>query len=393
MQSELLPFELPWVHLQPFLREHGYELRARYQPDWQPSWIRMEEPSLRRKYEDGSFFTYDNILDATRASDGKAVILKLIEREDLSEQHMRYLNGDGRCEDIRNHTVPLLDVLRPPLLPSCTIIVTPRLVPWDNWPFTRVSEVVDFVHQILAGLAFMHELHLVHLDASVANIMMDGLHLYLEPDHPARPGRALNDFRSVRRLERHESPAPVKYYYIDFGQSVRFQSLEDRRPLRRPGAQDRTVPEERYPDPCDPFALDVYCVGNVIKEYILEVRVRPAGTVYWNVRFLRRLVQDMVGENPSSRPTAAEALARFAAICETLKEDDLRKPLRRLWPIYSDIIKVLNERALDRAEKRVEKKLRTAATPSSQHTFLDTLMRRTAQRRRDDSSPPEKISG
>ena len=35
----ILPYEYFWRDIQPWLKDRGYELRARYHPDWIPPWI------------------------------------------------------------------------------------------------------------------------------------------------------------------------------------------------------------------------------------------------------------------------------------------------------------------------------------------------------------------
>ena len=102
---------------------------------------------------------------------------------------------------------------------------------------------------------------------------MDGLHLYKEPCHPAKPVRVLNGCRKARHIERFESSIPIKYYFIDFEGSVRFDSNEARRPIVRTRCADKSVPEEQAdPDkPLDAFALDIYCPGNLLRRHWLAV--------------------------------------------------------------------------------------------------------------------------
>ena len=68
---------------------------------------------------------------------------------------------------------------------------------------------------------------------------------------------------------------PPKYYIIDFGMSRQY-SPDDHHPTETaPDGGDRTVPEfgdGRSRVVHDPFAVDIYCVGNVIQERILNVR-------------------------------------------------------------------------------------------------------------------------
>lgn len=78
-----------------------------------------------------------------------------------------------------------------------------------------------------------------------------------------------------------------KYYIIDFGMSRRY-SPDDPHPTETTAdGGDRTVPEfndSLESTPHDPFAVDIYCVGNVIQEWILDVSlpVEPSwyGSVY-----------------------------------------------------------------------------------------------------------------
>ena len=68
---------------------------------------------------------------------------------------------------------------------------------------------------------------------------------------------------------------PVKHYLVDFGLSKVYKP-EDAPHLEVGGwGGDRTVPETRKGGDAlyDPFAMDVYCIGNVIRTQPLEVSV------------------------------------------------------------------------------------------------------------------------
>lgn len=43
----LLPSEKWWRSRYEFLHKHGYRLRSRYQPGWQPSWVTSGKPRFR----------------------------------------------------------------------------------------------------------------------------------------------------------------------------------------------------------------------------------------------------------------------------------------------------------------------------------------------------------
>ncbi|KAH7101464.1 kinase-like domain-containing protein [Auriculariales sp. MPI-PUGE-AT-0066] len=303
--------ELCWVERQPWLEQAGYELRPRYRPGWQPSWHNdgNEKPSML--CEDGVRNCRDNVLDAIRSSDKIPVTLKAIKAQFEDEaSYLQFFGQKKPSGDSRNHCVPLLEILRPPLEPATVILVFPRLVPWDVFPFSRLDEAFEFFGQVLEGLAFMHDHHVAHRDASWGNIMMDGLHLYLEPPHPSRPAwPATGEPRHARHVARYDADPrkkPVRYYFIDFG-------LSARRNGRGPAGQDRSAPELAHNEPYDPFALDVYCIGSLFLVHWLNA--------YSNVEFLRPLVAAMMDPVPARRPTATDALRQFNGIrrCVALK--------------------------------------------------------------------------
>jgi hypothetical protein len=103
--------------------------------------------------------------------------------------------------------------------------------------------------------------------------MVDATHLYLQPPHPADHTRR-RDWRG-RAKHSTRTRRPVKYFLIDFGLSRRYNP-EDRPVLEPPGwGGDRTVPEFLNSEgPCDPFPVDVYCLGNVIRQHFIEVCVQ-----------------------------------------------------------------------------------------------------------------------
>ncbi|EEB88537.1 hypothetical protein MPER_13571, partial [Moniliophthora perniciosa FA553] len=63
---------------------------------------------------------------------------------------------------------------------------------------------------------------------------------------------------------------PVKYYFIDFDLCEKYDPA-DGPALKAPGyGGDKTVPEYRYPEQlCDPFAVDVYHLGNVLRSRLV----------------------------------------------------------------------------------------------------------------------------
>lgn len=105
------------------------------------------------------------------------------------------------------------------------------------------------------------------------NIMVDSRDMWPEPYHIMMNIRNRALTAHVKKPFTRTAKTP-KYYIIDFGMSCRY-SPDDPHPTETaPDGGDRTVPEFNNSfesTPHDPFAVDIYCVGNVIQEWILEV--------------------------------------------------------------------------------------------------------------------------
>lgn len=103
---------------------------------------------------------------------------------------------------------------------------------------------------------------------------MDGSHLYDDPVHPADTEMKW-DYTGRARKPRSRTVRPVGYYFIDLGHAKRYP------PEVGPAQEfigergyggDLTVPEFKSLEYCDPFPVDVYRVGNVIRENFTHVR-------------------------------------------------------------------------------------------------------------------------
>ncbi|KAI0790928.1 hypothetical protein C8Q75DRAFT_716107, partial [Abortiporus biennis] len=141
--------EVFWRDLQPWLKENGYMLRPRFQLDWQPSW-RPDE--YARSHEDGIFTMIPQIMDATRISDGRTVILKHVipDRDPLEIDTTIFFSLGERALDPRNHCVPVFNKLDIPDSDEC-ILVFPLLRRYDNPPFETVGDIFRTYKYIAKG--------------------------------------------------------------------------------------------------------------------------------------------------------------------------------------------------------------------------------------------------
>ncbi|KAG6856399.1 hypothetical protein H0H87_005017 [Tephrocybe sp. NHM501043] len=165
--------------------------------------------------------------------------------------------------------------------------------------------------------------------------MADNGTLFDHPPHPQLPYMR-RDFKGWVSRTTSRTICPVKYYIIDFGLS-QFYGSEDVRLKTPPWGGDRTVPEHLLPNapPCDPFPVDVYCIGNIIREGYLDgseyLRLRPKK----GFEFMRELVTDMVNNDPKKRPTMDEVVSRYDKIVVGLSEWKLRSPVITAGDFYT----------------------------------------------------------
>ncbi|KAF8836461.1 hypothetical protein BDN67DRAFT_1014679 [Paxillus ammoniavirescens] len=317
-----------WRDHYQWLYEAGYQLRPRYHPEWVASW---ETRNLDWIDCEDSIGWWGYLMDATRLSDGRYVAIKRlkISRHPFEVAIAQYLWNEKLRTDPANHTAPILDVLHPPDDADCALLVMPMLLRYNVHPFETIGEAVEFFRQVFEGLQFMHKQHVAHRDCMRLNIMMDGEILYDEPFHPLRPQkkRDLSGFASCRtRTER-----PPKYFLIDFGISPPYDaSTKD--PFEDPIlGSDKTVPEFQHSDePRSPFPTDVHNLGNMIKVDFMTGKV--------GFDFMAGLVNDMLQDDPSKRPTMDEVVARFEGIRKGLSRSKLRSRVVSIYESSFDAV-------------------------------------------------------
>ncbi|KAJ3720082.1 hypothetical protein C8R42DRAFT_722740 [Lentinula raphanica] len=300
----------------------------------------------RSRAEDGQELIHGNVMDALRMSDNLVVALKRVK---ATEARIATLfSDDAHRDDPRNHCVRILEVLPVPEADDMKILVMTWMRPIINPRFRTIGEGIQFFREMIeVGLQYMHENNVAHRDCSINNMAMDANSMYTRPFHPIKPkkrydwsGRALHHSRTCR---------PPRYFLIDFGQSRMYDPFQTGRPLEYAlsSSGGYASPEGVEGYPSDPFATDVYLLGNLIRITFLDGdpdSLNEPGVS--GFEFLRPLVIDMTAEDSSKRPTMKEVSARFTEIVGQLSwwtlrsraiknsEDSLSKPFRAINHIF-----------------------------------------------------------
>ncbi|KAM5533173.1 hypothetical protein V8D89_013129 [Ganoderma adspersum] len=307
--------EFFWRDHYTWLQEQGYVLRPRYHPYWKPSWAGTKKDS--DYCEDGQISNRLGIMDATRTSDGRVVVLKKVNKYNhpYEAEIGQLFSTEPFASDPHNRCVPIYEVLQSPLDDSMIFLVMPYLMRYHQLRFGTMGEVVEYFRQLFEGLECIHAQHVAHRDIMAFNVMVDPTPLHSEIPHFIEKGRSYDFKRRVRRFTRTERP--VKYYYIDFGISRRY-APDDISPLEDIiVGGDKSVPEFQGTDePQNPFWTDIYYLGNLIRTDFLQ------GT--HGIEFMQPLVDDMVQRDPSKRPTIGQVRSRFEELRSSLSERTLR---------------------------------------------------------------------
>ncbi|KAF9252462.1 hypothetical protein L218DRAFT_951959, partial [Marasmius fiardii PR-910] len=337
--------ELFWRDHQEWLKEQGYMLRPRWHPNWVPSWLNSKKHSEYRmfRFEDGDPLL---MLDARRISDGEVVMLKKVEVHDASRTQPELTMGpmfrtEPYASDPRNHCIPIYEILTLSDVENMVLLVMPCLIAWNNPPFETIGEAVEFCRQMFEGLQFLHEHHIAHnltSDIKNDNIMMDGRPLFDADVHPTNFMRTY-DWKKLPACK-SRTKRPVKYYYIDFDACEKYDPSAGSARKAEPFGGDDTVPEfwQNPGKPYDPFAVDVYRIGNVIRRKVsggapvepFDPRNpnRPHQRLNPSFAFIQPLISDMTQDDPTKRPKMEEVVSRFADIVKGLSELKLRSQTR-----------------------------------------------------------------
>ncbi|KAH9478402.1 hypothetical protein JR316_0008856 [Psilocybe cubensis] len=257
---------------------------------------------------------YYKLMDAVRIKDGVEVVIKRVMLEEDNVPLLQYLNSPEMLKDPRNNVVRLLEVITVPHTsdtfpqPSA-LLVMPKLFPLNSshLPFRHVREVLNALDQIMEGIVFLHEHRIAHRDACNLNFMMDPTDVIPSGFHFACDWHQPDGVTRIHFRDRCSFPQ-LRYYLIDFETAQIFPPNSFT--IGRYG-QVKDVPEMSETVPYDPFKLDVYQVGSLVKTLI---------ELYEGLDFLVPLRDIMRCPNPELRPTASESLSRLCSIVSQLDQ-------------------------------------------------------------------------
>ncbi|KAI0041908.1 hypothetical protein FA95DRAFT_1564896 [Auriscalpium vulgare] len=299
----LTPYEAWWRDHAPYLETRGYRLRPRLRPGWIASWKTGAITELAAE-DSAVSMPRPRLMDATRISDGHMVYIKYMGTDCQEYTIAHLLASDSAQKDSKNHSVPVLDAFHDAENSSMSFVVMPYLRPVNGPAFQFIGEVLDFGEQILEGLAYMHEQGVAHRDCAFRNMGMDARAMYPEGFHPVHDTWTPTKSGQAKRLSRLE--VGVKYYFIDYGISSYYPSGTQRTLVTGDLGRDREVPELSKDIPYDPFKVDIFIIGNALRQEFYNL--------YSNLGFLAPFIAQMTRTEPSTRPTAEQMLHEWRAM-------------------------------------------------------------------------------
>lgn len=115
----------------------------------------------------------------------------------------------------------------------------------------------------------MHEQGVAHRDCAMPNIMMDASSMYPSGFHPCHQLMLFDDV-NVPAPVLPRATANIRYYFIDYGISSYFPPDKPRELVTGiHGRED--VPELSDVKPYDPFAVDIFIIGSLLRKEFCEV--------------------------------------------------------------------------------------------------------------------------
>ncbi|KAJ7042060.1 hypothetical protein C8F04DRAFT_1297527 [Mycena alexandri] len=269
--------EIFWRDHQSWLGRCGHMLRPRYYPDWVPAWSASNGPLLREddrhllpvNLPSNYIIKLDGLIDAVRTVDGAPVTLKKIQKsmtELVNEVEIcLYFSTPPQAAHPSNHGVS-------------EILAMPALQKFASPRFHTFGEVVEFLRQYSRSCKF--------------KVVIDRL----------RPGE-INGSRSGRGCAKHSTHTKRNPKY--FRLSRKYEPAD--------GQHDPSVPSmitRKF--------IEARCS---IRFYIDGWDASPG---FWGFEFMPPLLDQMVADDPSIRPTINEVVVQFDNISRVLGTWKLR---------------------------------------------------------------------
>ncbi|KAI0698122.1 hypothetical protein BC835DRAFT_1335777 [Cytidiella melzeri] len=272
---------------------------------------------------------------ATHVLDGRLVSIKRLETRRSDEiWNIRRLRGDYLDALPANRCTRVLELFEDDTDRTFSFAVMPFLRAISPADFRNVGDVVDFISQILLGIAFMHIHDIAHRDCSLHNILTDADVERLHHLHRREVESALRPMRYEVPLclPPADPTRPSQYYISNLAFSFRRDPYID--DTRASGRYSRDLdPPEYYGCPgtrsngspgmmtmvqeYDPFYLDVFLVGNMIHREFL--------TKYSNIEFCRELADLMTQQAPLFRPDAEECFEEWCSVIPQISSSRTRR--------------------------------------------------------------------
>ncbi|KAF8507365.1 hypothetical protein BU17DRAFT_9249, partial [Hysterangium stoloniferum] len=236
------------------------------------------------------------IMAATRISNGAVVQLKKISLPKHDDEYSiaTYFSSELLASEPQNHCIPVVEVIKIPKDESIVVLVFPNFQSLRDAKFETRDDSMEFLGQIFEGIQFLHKNNVAHRNCTLSNIKVV---------HPPKAPKMSKLRKTGASTDGH---LPPKYYLDNFEHSRRYDTGNELVTDLPVYGADKTVPEfqgDKYHEPSDPFAVDIYYIGHMIETEFID-RKR-------NVDFMLPLVTDMVQENPAARPTIGEVVERF----------------------------------------------------------------------------------
>ena len=114
--------------------------------------------------------------------------------------------------------------------------------------------------------------------------MFDSSKMYPNGFHPVKIDQNRNFKGTAKAYTRTQRPP--RYYFIDFGLSSQYSS-RDAMDEPQPG-EDKSAPEHRSGQRCNPFHTDVYYIGNLVRQEFMKAGNIRRTPIVHDLIFIRR---------------------------------------------------------------------------------------------------------